>query len=109
MATVGYQRVSSAGQNTKRQDLGDVDKTFTEKLSGKDTKRPQLQAMMEYVRNGDSVVVHSIDRLARDLRDLQDIVTTLNNKGVAITFLSEKLTFGAGVDDALAKLQLQMM
>ena len=109
MATVGYQRVSSAGQNTERQDLGDVDKTFTEKLSGKDTKRPQLQAMMEYVRNGDSVVVHSIDRLARDLRDLQDIITTLNNKGVAITFLSEKLTFGAGVDDALAKLQLQMM
>ena len=109
MATVGYQRVSSAGQNTERQDLGDVDKTFTEKLSGKDTKRPQLQAMMEYVRDGDSVVVHSIDRLARDLRDLQDIITTLNNKGVAITFLSEKLTFGAGVDDALAKLQLQMM
>ena len=109
MATVGYQRVSSAGQNTERQDLGDVDKTFTEKLSGKATKPPRPQAMMEYVRDGDSVVVHSIDRLARDLRDLQDIITTLNNKGVAITFLSEKLTFGAGVDDALAKLQLQMM
>ena len=109
MATVGYQRVSSAGQNTERQDLGDVDKTFTEKLSGKDTKRPQLQAMMEYVRDGDAVVVHSIDRLARDLRDLQDIVTTLNDKGVAISFLSEGLIFDPSKQDALATLQLQMM
>ena len=109
MARVGYVRVSSVNQNTDRQELGEVDKTFTEKLSGKDTKRPELLAMMDYVREGDHVVVHSIDRLARDLRDLQDIVTTLNAKDVAITFLSEKLTFGAGAGDALAKLQLQMM
>jgi DNA invertase Pin-like site-specific DNA recombinase len=109
MARVGYVRVSSVNQNTDRQELGEVDKTFTEKLSGKDTKRPELLAMMDYVREGDHVVVHSIDRLARDLRDLQDIVKTLNAKDVAITFLSEKLTFGAGAGDALAKLQLQMM
>jgi DNA invertase Pin-like site-specific DNA recombinase len=109
MASVGYVRVSSVNQNTKRQDLGEVDKIFTEKLSGKDTKRPELLAMIDYVRDGDTIVVYSIDRLARDLRDLQDIISKLNDKGVAITFLSEKLTFGAGVDDALAKLQLQMM
>ena len=109
MARVGYVRVSSVNQNTDRQELGEVDKTFTEKLSGKDTQRPELLAMIDYVREGDHVVVHSIDRLARDLRDLQDIVTTLNAKDVSITFLSEKLTFGAGPDDALARLQLQMM
>ena len=109
MARVGYQRVSSAGQNTERQDLGEVDKLFTDRQSGKDTKRPELQAMMEYVRDGDAVVVHSIDRLARDLRDLQDIVTTLNDKGVAISFLSEGLIFDPSKQDALATLQLQMM
>jgi DNA invertase Pin-like site-specific DNA recombinase len=109
MARVGYQRVSSAGQNTERQDLGEVDKLFTDRQSGKDTKRPELQAMLEYVRDGDAVVVHSIDRLARDLRDLQDIVTTLNDKGVAISFLSEGLIFDPSKQDALATLQLQMM
>ena len=109
MAIVQYQRVSSLSQNLDRQQLDGVDKVFAEKVSAKSKDRPQLTALIDYVRNGDTVIVHSIDRLARDLRDLQDIVTTLNNKGVAITFLSEKLTFGAGVDDALAKLQLQMM
>ena len=109
MARVGYQRVSSAGQNTERQDLGEVDKLFTDRQSGKDTKRPELQAMLEYVRDGDVVFVHSIDRLARDLRDLQDIVTTLNDKGVAISFLSEGLIFDPSKQDALATLQLQMM
>ena len=109
MARVGYQRVSSAGQSTERQDLGEVDKLFTDRQSGKDTKRPELQAMLEYVRDGDAVVVHSIDRLARDLRDLQDIVTTLNDKGVAISFLSEGLIFDPSKQDALATLQLQMM
>ena len=109
MARVGYQRVSSAGQNTERQDLGEVDKLFTDRQSGKDTKRPEVQAMLEYVRDGDAVVVHSIDRLARDLRDLQDIVTTLNDKGVAVSFLSEGLTFDPSKQDALATLQLQMM
>ena len=109
MARVGYQRVSSAGQNTERQDLGEVDKLFTDRQSGKDTKRLELQAMLEYLRDGDAVVVHSIDRLARDLRDLQDIVTTLNDKGVAISFLSEGLIFDPSKQDALATLQLQMM
>ena len=110
MAIIGYRRVSSDTQSLERQDLGQVDKVFEEKLSGKSAKdRPALQAMMDYAREGDTVVVHSIDRLARDLRDLQDIISTLNNKGVAITFNTERLTFSADADDAFAKLQLQLM
>jgi DNA invertase Pin-like site-specific DNA recombinase len=110
MSVIGYKRVSSEGQNLDRQDLGQIDKVFEEKLSGKSAKdRPALQAMIEYAREGDAVVVYSIDRLARDLRDLQDIISTLNDKGVAISFLSERLTFSADADDAFAKLQLQMM
>lgn len=110
MAMIGYRRVSSDGQNMDRQDLGNVDKVFEEKLSGKSAKdRPALQSLIDYAREGDSVVVYSIDRLARDLRDLQNIIQTLNDKGVSISFMSERLTFSANADDALAKLQLQMM
>ena len=110
MSIIGYKRVSSQTQSTERQDLGELDKVFEEKVSGKTTKdRPALLAMVDYARNGDTVTVHSIDRLARDLRDLQSIISQLNDKGVAISFLSENLTFSAGADDAFAKLQLQMM
>ena len=108
---IGYRRVSSTSQSLDRQDLPDVTgKVFEEKVSGKNTSdRPALLAMIEYVREGDVVQVYSIDRLARDLRDLQAIVTEINDKGATITFLSEKLTFSSNVDDPLAKLQLQMM
>ena len=110
MSIIGYRRVSTVDQNFDRQDLGEVDKLFEEKLSGKNTKdRPALNSMLDWVRDGDTVVVYSIDRLARDLRDLQTIIETLNNKGVAISFLSENLTFAADSEDAFAKLQLQMM
>ena len=110
MSDIGYKRVSTVDQNLDRQDLGDVDKVFEEKLSGKSASdRPALQELIGYARDGDTVVVHSIDRLARDLRDLQDIIQTLNDKGVTIQFLSERLTFSADADDAFAKLQLQMM
>lgn len=111
MAKLAYRRVSTVDQNLDRQEFGDdVDKVFEEKLSGKSASdRPALQALIEYARDGDCVVVHSIDRLARDLRDLQDIISTLNDKGVAISFNSEALTFDPGNQDALATLQLQMM
>jgi len=110
MSVIGYKRVSSVSQSTERQELGEVDKLFEEKQSGKNTKgRPSLLAMIDYAREGDVVKVHSIDRLARDLRDLQSIISDLNDKGVTITFLTENLTFSAGADDAFAKLQLQMM
>ena len=108
---IGYRRVSSTSQSLDRQDLPDVTgKVFEEKVSGKNTSdRPALLAMIEYVREGDVVHVHSIDRLARDLRDLQSVITQINDKGATITFLSESLTFSATVDDPLAKLQLHMM
>ncbi|WP_323765476.1 recombinase family protein [Marinovum sp.] len=110
MACVGYRRVSTIDQNLDRQDLGQVDKVFEEKLSGKSAKdRPALQAMLDYIREGDRVVVYAIDRLARDLRDLQDIIQTVNDMGATIAFLSEGLTFSSDKDDAFAKLQLQMM
>ena len=106
---VGYKRVSSVDQNLARQTMDDVDRIFEDKISGKDTNRAALQEMIGFVRSGDEVVVHSIDRLARDLRDLQDIIKQLNDKGVGISFMSERLTFTGKADDAMSKLMLQMM
>jgi DNA invertase Pin-like site-specific DNA recombinase len=107
---IGYRRVSTIDQNLARQDLGDVDKLFEEKVSGASAKdRPQLQAMIEFAREGDEVIIYSIDRMARDLRDCLNIVTTLNNKRVTMTFLSERLSFTGGTDDPFAKLQLHLL
>lgn len=107
---IGYMRVSSETQNLARQDLGDVDKVFEEKVSGASAKdRPALNDLMDFAREGDEVIVWSIDRMARDLRDCLTIVTTLNNKGVTVTFLSERLSFTGGTDDPFAKLQLHLM
>lgn len=89
---VGYVRVSTAEQNTARQeeimvDLG-VDKVYVEKMTGKDTNRPQLQQMLDFVREGDTVVVESYSRLARSTTDLLTLVSQLEQKGV--TFISQK-------------------
>ena len=107
--TIGYSRVSSLGQNEGRQ-LADVelDRHFTDKCSGKDRKRPQLAECLKYVRHGDTLVVHSIDRLARNLADLQKIIAELNERGIAVRFSKENLNF-TGNDDPLQKLMLQMM
>ena len=81
MANVGYIRVSSADQNTARQlDGVQLDKVFTEKVSGASTDREQLHAMFDYVREGDTVHVHEISRLARSLIDLNTLVHDLNKK-----------------------------
>ena len=90
MAIIKYIRVSTQEQNTARQeqDLANYDKVFIEKISGKNTNRPQLQAMLDYVREGDVVTVESYSRLARDTRDLLNIIDGLNKKGVA--FVSQK-------------------
>ena len=91
---VGYVRVSSADQNLERQLEGlGLEKVFEDKLSGKDRNRPGLAACMDFVRAGDTLFVHSIDRLARNLFDLQGIVNTLTGKGVIIRFVKEGLTF----------------
>jgi len=105
---VAYRRVSSSTQNLDRQDVGEVEKVFEEKQSGKHTDRVALQEMIAFVRDGDEVVVWSIDRLARNLLDLQSIIKQLNDKGVSITFIKEKLSFSGG-DDAFARLQLHLM
>ena len=107
MSIAGYKRVSTESQNLDRQDFP-CDKVFVESASAGTRNRPALELMIDWVREGDEVHVWSIDRLARDLRDLQDIIQTLNAKRVSITFLSERLTF-SGSDDPFAKLQLQMM
>lgn len=107
--TVGYIRVSSVDQHTDRQLDGEhLNRTFTDKLSGKDTDRPELDAMIAYVREGDTVVVHSMDRLARNLDDLRRLVRELTGKGVRVTFAKESLTF-TGEDSPMATLLLSVM
>ena len=106
---VGYKRVSTVEQKFDRQQLGNVFRTFEEKVSGGNAERAALQEMIAFVRSGDEVVVYAIDRLARNLRDLQSIVQQLNDKGVSVEFLNERLVFKADADDAFARLQLQMI
>lgn len=92
---VGYRRVGAADQNTDRQWDGiELDEVFTDHASSKETNRRQLQAMISHVRNGDEVVVQSMDVLARSLDDLRLIVGGLTAKGVQVRFVREGLTFG---------------
>lgn len=106
---VGYIRVSSLDQSAVRQLEGiDLDKRFSDKASGKDTNRPQLQAALEYLREGDVLVVHSMDRLARNLDDLRKIVCDLTGRGIAIEFVKEHLTFTAE-ENPMSRLLLSVM
>lgn len=106
---IGYVRVSTVEQNTDRQLVGvDMEKTFTDKASGRDAKRPQLELLLDFIREGDTLVVHSMDRLARNLLDMRKIVDTVTGKGAKVQFIREGLTF-AGDDDSSSKLILNMM
>lgn len=107
---VAYVRVSTIDQRTDRQaSVGAVvDKTFIEYASGRDTNRPVLKQMLEFVREGDTVTVHSIDRLARNLDDLRRLVTDMTARGVRVEFLKEGLTF-TGDDAPMAKMLLSVM
>jgi DNA invertase Pin-like site-specific DNA recombinase len=101
---VGYIRVSTLDQSTERQlDGMDLDHTFTDKASGKDTHRPQLQAALKHVRVGDTLVVHSLDRLARNAEDLLRTVRELTERGVTVEFVKDRLTFRGGADGADAQ------
>jgi Site-specific recombinases, DNA invertase Pin homologs len=93
MARIKYIRVSTDEQNTARQeaDKSQYDKTFIDKASGKDTNRPQLKKMMEYVREGDTIVVDSYSRFARNTKDLLILVEKLNEKGVHFISLKEQI------------------
>ena len=96
---IGYIRISTAEQNTARQEVLmkelDVGMIFIDKMSGKNTKRPELQKMMKYVREGDTVIVESISRFARNTRDLLDLVEQLTKKNVE--FISKKEAIWSGI------------
>lgn len=91
---IAYKRVSTLDQNTARQLDGiPVDKVFEDHISGKDTNRPQLQAALEWAREGDRLVVHSMDRLCRNLSDLRRTVEGLTSRGVEVEFVKEGMVF----------------
>jgi DNA invertase Pin-like site-specific DNA recombinase len=109
---VGYIRVSTIDQRTDRQLDGiELDRVFEDRVSGKNMKdRPQLAELIKYVREGDEVFVHSMDRLARNLEDLLQIVRMLTDKGVKISFLKENLSFDPDQTAApMSKLILSVM
>ena len=106
---VGYVRVSSADQHPDRQLDGVlVERTFVDQASGSNAQRPQLEALLLFVRPDDTVVVHSMDRLARNLGDLLHLVQSLTARGVAVEFLQEHLVF-TGEDAPVAMLMLSVM
>ena len=106
-----YIRVSTIEQNTERQ-LRDVvcDRVYEEKVSGKDTNRPQLQAMLSNIRSGDVINIHEMSRLARNTRDLLNLVEEITSKGATIVFHKENLTFkGDGKQDPYQKMMMTML
>ena len=106
---VGYLRVSSLDQKEMRQlDGVTLDKRFVDKASGKDLHRPQLDQLLSYVREGDTVICHAMDRLARNLDDLRRLVLGLTERGVHIRFEKENLTF-TGEDSPMSHLLLSVM
>lgn len=107
---VGYVRVSTLDQNTARQlDSLVLHKVFTDHASGGTTDRPQLAEALRYVREGDCLVVHSMDRLARNLDDLRRIVRELTDRGVSVEFVKEGQTFTAEGANPMANLMLSML
>ena len=106
---IGYVRVSAVDQNELRQLDGlELDRTFTDKASGKDVSRPQLELLLSFIRDGDTLVCHSMDRLARNLDDLRKLVVDLTERGIHVQFLKESLTF-TGEDSPMANLLLSVM
>jgi DNA invertase Pin-like site-specific DNA recombinase len=106
---LGYKRVSSLDQNTARQLEGvQIDLEFEDKVSGKSMERPKLQELLRTAYKGDTVMVHSMDRLARNLIDLKNIVSELVASGAQVQFLKENLTF-SGKGDPYSELMLNLM
>ena len=106
-----YKRVSTTDQNTERQ-LLDVpcDRAYVEKISGKDTNRPELQAMLLNIRPGDIINIHEMSRLARNTRDLLNLVEEIISKGATIVFHKENLTFkGDGKQDPYQKMMMTIL
>lgn len=105
-----YKRVLTTDQNTERQ-LLDIacDRAYIEKISGKNTDRPELQAMLLNIRAGDVVNVHSMDRLARNTKDLLNLVEEITAKGAKIVFHKENLTFAPDKQDPYQKMMMTML
>ena len=106
---VGYIRVSTLDQREDQQlDGVELDRRFVDRTSGKDIKRPQLTALLGYIRDGDTVVCHSMDRLGRNLDDLRKLVFGMTERGVRVEFIKENLIF-TGEDSPMANLLLSVM
>lgn len=106
---VGYVRVSTTDQSNARQLDGiTLDRVFADAASGATADRPKLQALLTYVREGDTVYVHSLDRLGRSLRDVQEIIETLTARGVRVEVTTQGLVF-TGDDSPMTTLLLQML
>jgi DNA invertase Pin-like site-specific DNA recombinase len=108
---VGYVRVSSADQNPERQFEGlgtELDKIFSDKESGKDMERPGLAAMLDYIREGDTLIALSMDRLARNSDELKALVKRLTKAGITVKFVKEQLTF-TGEDSAISQLMFSLL
>lgn len=106
---IGYKRISSEDQCMDRQLYGiKLDKEFVDIMSGSIKEREGLNSCIEYAREGDILIIDSIDRLARNLHDLQDIIKKLIHKGVSVQFIQERLNFTAN-EDPMAMLLLQVM
>ncbi len=110
MAKILYARVSTVQQNLDRQltDSDQYDMIFMDKCSGKDTNRPKLQEMLNYIRSGDSLHVHELSRLGRSTFDLISLVRTILDKNVDIHFLKENLHFKPGNQDHISNLILEV-
>lgn len=106
---IGYIRVSSVDQNPERQLEGiNLDKKFIDYVSGKSIKRPQLVELIGYVREGDEIVVHSMDRLARNLDDLRTLVRDFTARDIKLRFIKENLIFN-GEDSPMSNLLLSVV
>ncbi|PQQ23985.1 recombinase family protein [Photorhabdus hindustanensis] len=110
-----YIRVSSVDQHVDRQKEAlsasgiEIDKIYIEQASAKNINRPQLQDMLQQVRTGDTIVVHSIDRLCRNMMDMCTLTLRLREQGITLIFLKEPLTFSANESTPMQELQLHMM
>lgn len=105
----GYVRTSSVSQNTSNQLEGQtLDRIFEEKVSGKSMDRPELEAMLSFVREGDEVVIQSMDRLARNLDQLRQVVQRMTTNGVKVIFVKEGMSF-TGEDSPMATLMLSLL
>jgi len=105
---LAYIRVSTTEQNTDRQII-EADKTFIDKVSGANTNRPELIKLKDHARAGDIVICHDISRLARNLKDLKDLIEFFINQGVAVKFLKENMIFTADKQNPMNELMLNML